>query len=786
MFFKNRTDAQDSRHSYDKCLVFGEPMFVAIISERYQGGTMDYIAHVRKLDTGDWAEPQSLETHLRETAVLAASFAVDFDAAPWAYALGMSHDTGKGTKDWQDYIRDKSGYDEEASSETAPRKIEHSGPGAKLAEEVWGKGAGRFLAYAIAGHHAGLPDWSGSPASLEFRLQKAKTGSIADPYKAMLSGVCPKTPPWKFSPQGLDVSLWMRMLFSCLVDADRLNTEAYMDPKKQQKRSTYLSIPELHERFTAYMQEKTKRPVDPGDDPVYQSRQQVLADCRAAAEAAPGFFSLTVPTGGGKTLSSMAFALGHAEKYGKKRIIYVIPYTSIIEQNANVFREIFGADEIVEHHANLDEDDSTIRSRLATENWDAPVIITTNVQFFESLFAAKTSRCRKLHNIANSVVVLDEAQMIPPEFLEPILETLRLLVAHYRVSFVICTATQPVFEKQKAFPQFPGLPEGSIREIIQDVPSLYTALERVRIEFPKEKDSAITWQNLAGELSEYDQVLCIVSDRKSCRELYAQMPEGTYHLSALMCAQHRSDAIAEIKDTLHKNESIRVISTQLVEAGVDIDFPVVYRAMAGLDSIAQSAGRCNREGKLNAQGELGKVVIFNGPRKAPAGFLRKAGETAAGMLPALDKPLDQGVFARYFSKLYWKLNSLDTKDIMGLLKPDPPHLGIQFRSAAEAFQIIDDKNQRTLVVRYGEGEELITWLKNAVTSGKGFETKLLRKLQRYTISIYADQFLALENRGSLEKIVPGVFALNNAVEYDKRVGLLIDEMPNDPVDFICC
>jgi CRISPR-associated endonuclease/helicase Cas3 len=746
---------------------------------------MDHIAHVRKLDNGDWAEPQSLESHLRGTATLAAQFAGDFDSAQWAYALGMSHDTGKGTAKWQEYIRNKSGYDEEASSETAARKIEHSGPGAKLAEEVFGKGAGRFLAYSIAGHHAGLPDWSGSPAALEFRLQNAKSTAITDQYKTMLSGVAPKMPPWKFSPQGLDLSLWIRMLFSCLIDADRLNTEAYSDPKKHQERNGYLSISELHERFTAYMQEKTKKPVDAGSDPVYRSRQQVLADCLRAADAAPGFFSLTVPTGGGKTLSSMAFALDHAKKYGKKRIIYAIPYTSIIEQNANVFREVFGSDEIVEHHSNLDEDDTMLKTRLATENWDAPIIITTNVQFFESLFAAKTSRCRKVHNIANSVVILDEAQMVPVELLEPILEAMRLLVDHYRVSFVLCTATQPVFEKQQTFSQFPGLPEGSIREIIQDVPGLYAALERVKIEFPAETVDAVTWQDLAGELSGYDQVLCIVSDRKSCRELYAKMPEGTYHLSALMCAQHRSDVITEIKEKLHKNESLRVISTQLVEAGVDIDFPVVYRSMAGLDSIAQSAGRCNREGKLRVQGKLGKVVVFNGPRKAPVGILRKGSETTFRMLPDLDKPLDRQVFARYFSELYWKCNSLDDKGIMALLKPDPPHLGIQFRSAAEAFQIIDDKNQRTIMVRYGEGEELIAWLKNAIKSGKGFETKLLRKLQRYTVSIYANQFFALQNRGSLEEIIPGVFALNNAIEYDERIGLGIDEMPNDPVDFIC-
>jgi CRISPR-associated endonuclease/helicase Cas3 len=587
------------------------------------------------------------------------------------------------------------------------------------------------------------------------------------------------------SQKGLDVSLWIRMLFSCLVDADRLNTEKYMDPEKNKVRKGYRSITELHTLFNSYMQKKTKESPETANSRVYQARQQVLADCRTAADIEPGFFSLTVPTGGGKTLSSMAFALRHAEKYEKKRIIYAIPYTSIIEQNANVFREIFGDDEIIEHHANLDEDDRTLRSRLATENWDAPLIITTNVQFFESLFASKASRCRKLHNIANSVVILDEAQLVPVEFLQPILETMRLLVAHYRVSFVICTATQPVFESQKDFPRFPGLPEGSIREIIQDVSGLYKDLERVKVEYSKEEPVMAAWNDLARELSEYEQVLCIVSDRKSCRELHAQMPKGTYHLSALMCAQHRSDTITEIKDTLREKETVRVVSTQLVEAGVDIDFPVVYRSMAGLDSIAQAAGRCNREGKLNAQGRLGKIIVFNGIRKAPAGMLRKASETARLMLDrGLDNPIDQNVFPAYFSELYWKANSLDIKDIMKLLKPEPPQVGIQFRSASEAFRIIDDKNQRTIVVPYGEGEGFIDLLRNAKKSGKGFEIKLLRKLQRYTISVYSDQFFTMQKRGSLEEIIPGVFALICAVEYDKQVGLLIDEMPNDPEAFM--
>jgi CRISPR-associated endonuclease/helicase Cas3 len=519
------------------------------------------------------------------------------------------------------------------------------------------------------------------------------------------------------------------------------------------------------------MTEKTSAAMDVADTPVNRVRQQVLAGCRAAAQLMPGFFTLTVPTGGGKTLSSMAFALEHAVKYGKGRVIYVIPYTSIIEQNADVFRAALGADQIVEHHSNLDEDDSTPKARLAAENWDAPIIVTTSVQFFESLFAAKTSRCRKLHNIANSVVVLDEAQLVPVEFLQPILAAMKLLVERYKISFVICTATQPAWEARD---DFPGLPAGSMREIVQDVPGLYRDLRRVAVE-PVDTKTPRTWEDLAGELSATDRVLCVVSDRKSCRELHRLMPEGTYHLSALMCAQHRSDLIAEIIEKLKGTGPIRVVSTQLVEAGVDIDFPVVYRALAGLDSIAQAAGRCNREGKLNVEGKLGKVVVFVPPRKAPAGILRKAAETASRMLEdGLSDPIDHASFAPYFSNLYWKANSLDTKGILKLLQPDDLDCGIQFRSAAEAFRIIDDRLQRTVLVPYRDGKKFIDQLKAI-----GPTRDLLRKLQRYAVNVYLNQFSELLNRGSLEEIVPEVFALRCDVEYDKQVGLLVDEMPDD-------
>jgi len=350
--------------------------------------------------------------------------------------------------------------------------------------------------------------------------------------------------------------------------------------------------------------------------PVNALRHEILTACRAAAKLEPGHFSLTVPTGGGKTLSSLAFALEHAVKHNLRRVIYVIPYTSIIEQNADVFKETVGDDQVIEHHSNLDEDDSTSKARLSAENWDAPIIVTTSVQFFESFFAAKPSRCRKLHNIIGSVVVLDEAQLVPVEYLAPILQTMDLLNRRYRISFVISTATQPAFESREGFK---GLPMNSVREIISDIPRLYANLKRVEVEIPQNWVKTTRWEELATELLKEEQVLCVVSDRKSCRNLHKLMPIGTYHLSALMCGQHRSKIITEIKQKLKEGAPVRVISTQLVEAGVDIDFPVVYRALAGLDSIAQAAGRCNREGKLT---EKGRVVVFVPPKKSPPGILR--------------------------------------------------------------------------------------------------------------------------------------------------------------------
>ncbi len=743
----------------------------------------EFIAHVRKNTDGSWAEPQWLEEHLHKTAKLTNDFASKFQSGPWGEAAGLGHDVGKGRLVWQKYLKNKSGFfDEEAHLEGKPGKIPHAIQGAKLAEELFGKAAGRILAYSIAGHHAGLPDWSSAEgagqASLQFQESQIKDLSDIAPFVVDSLKVLPKlVPPWEFA-DGLGLSLWIRMLYSCLVDADFLDTEEYMeiDKLKHNLRGDYYKIPELMEHFKQSMRELDEKA---DDTTVNQIRRNIRTRCEAMAGEKQGIFSLSVPTGGGKTLSSLAFGLKHAEKNELDRIIYVIPYTSIIEQNADVLRWAVGDDQVVEHHSSLDEDDVTPKSRLAAENWDAPVIVTTAVQFFESLFAAKSSRCRKLHNIAKSVVVLDEAQLMPVEYLAPILETMQLLVDHYQVSFVISTATQPALkEREVDGGLFKGLRD--VKEIIGDceqVKELYNSLKRVYVQLPEDIHAISDWEEIARELIRYDQVLCIVSDRKSCRELHSLMPEGTFHLSALMCGRHRSEKIDTITKKLKKNEPVRVISTQLVEAGVDFDFPVVYRALAGLDSIAQAAGRCNREGKLPG---FGKVVVFNAPKKAPPGILRKAAETAHNifMEHPLD-PLDYGLFEKYFSMLYWKANSLDVKKIGSLLSKDCREFVMYFRTAAEKFRIIDDSFHKTILVRYGEGDELIDLLKV-----KGPERWLMRKLQRYTVNILATEFERLLARGSIEAIQPGIFALTSSLEYSKDTGLLVDETLYEPEQLI--
>jgi len=740
-----------------------------------------FIAHISKNDDGTWASPHLLMDHLHRTAILAEKNANKFQSGPWGKLTGLAHDVGKGRLAWQGYLRSKSGYyDEKVQIKHKHKKELHAIYGAKLVEKFFGKTTGRLLAYSIAGHHAGLPDWSNAEgagqSSLQFQNSKIIDLEDIDPqFKEIVRTVKIDHLPWKFT-SGLDLSLWIRMLFSCLVDADFLDTERYMDYRQSRNRGNYSPMSELLNKLNRYDAGLNK---SSSDTPVNQIRRSVRTKCVEKAYEPQGVFSLSVPTGGGKTLSSLAFGLTHAVCHNLDRIIYVMPYTSIIEQNADVFRSAVGKSQVIEHHSNLGKADTDEyylslkqdiadeKARLATENWDAPIIVTTVVQFFESLFAAKYSRCRKLHNIAKSVVILDEAQLIPVEFLKPILETMQLLVDHYHVSFVISTATQPAF-KGRVIDGNGFIGFDKITEIMgDDVDTLYNSLKRVDIHLPKDNQSITTWENLAEELTQYEQVLCIVSDRKSCRELYNLMPKGTFHLSALMCGQHRSKIIEEIKQKLNEKKPVRVISTQLVEAGVDFDFPVVYRAFAGLDSIAQAAGRCNREG---VHPGYGKVVIFNAPLEPPPGILRKAADAARHILSGhYHDPLNHNLFEKFFAELYWKANSLDLKGINALLSPEKTECGIYFRTAAKRFKIVDDSMQTTVLVPYGKGKDLIVLLKT-----KGPDRRLLRALQRYTVNIYTNDFNQMCIRGAIEEVQPNIYAIVTDSDYSLDIGVLIN------------
>ncbi|NPE54615.1 CRISPR-associated endonuclease Cas3'' [Dickeya dadantii] len=716
---------------------------------------LPFIAHVKRNNDGDWNTPHYLDEHLRDVAELAAAIA-PATLSDWARLAGRWHDLGKYRPPFQDYLRKASGYDaENAHIEQAPGRVSHSIAGARYAITALGNGLGHILAYAISGHHAGLPNGRGDAGSLYNRLttgdeeyQQAREQAIpAD----ILQAIPVSLPPLSEE----NIALWLRMLFSCLVDADFLDTERYMSPENAARRekTASLTLASLQPRYQSHMHALAGR--NP-QSPLHQLRQSILDETRQSASLPPGLFSLTVPTGGGKTLASLGFALDHALRHGKKRIIYAIPYTSIIEQNAAVFRQALGDDAVVEHHCNLDNSDDA-RARLACENWDAPIIVTTNVQLFESLHAARTSRCRKLHNLADSVIILDEAQQLPRDFHAPITQVMQQLTELFGVSWVLCTATQPVLEAQRnPFGQLlmPGLTQ--VREIIARPTQLADALRRVEVRFSL---TPCEWRTLAADLAAQPCVLCIVNTRADARTLYQLLADDpdVLHLSAQMCAEHRSQVITQIKQRLEArqqgdNRPLRVISTPLVEAGVDLDFPTVWRAIAGLDAIAQAAGRCNREGKLTRPGI---VQVFMPPALPPAGALRQAAQCTLEMVNAclLTDPLSPEAFHDYFTRFNSK-GERDRHGIGRLLRAEPDSdigLAICFRDAAEKFRLIDDTGVAVIVPWQPDGEEqnpVEYWLQ-CLESDAGAHW-VYRKLQRYSVTLPQTLAVRLQALGALQ------------------------------------
>lgn len=694
---------------------------------------------------------QPLEEHLENVARLAADFAEPFGGEEWMQKLGVIHDIGKGTLPWQAFLRKANSVVDEFS----PFLDGHPTHAFLGAQHIFNCSpqAGKLAAYCIAGHHVGLPNWEDHGASaLKLRLAQ-EYAKCEMPLPLM---TLPTTLPFKVNDTerfGFQLQFYVRMLFSCLVDADYLDTELFIDSKKSCYRSVYPSLEQLYKRFWRNF-DKLRKHAD-SETIVNQSREAVLKDCLEKAVEPHSIFSLTVPTGGGKTLASLAFALKHAQENGKRRIIYVIPFTSIIEQNAKVFRDILGNDAVLEHHCNFVTDDSDWKTRLASENWDAPIVVTTNVQFFDSFYANKTSKSRKLHNVANSIVIFDEVQAIPVEKLKPCLEVIKELSLNYGVTSVLCTATQPAFDYSDTFKS--GLK--NVREIVADVPTLFSTLKRTEDIYLGELDET----EIASLLSEHEQVLCIVNTRQQALDIFSALPESeaNIHLSALMYPSHRSTVLKNIRQRLKDNLPCKVISTQLIEAGVDVDFPCVFRAVSGIDSIAQASGRCNRNGLSKTPC---KVFLFQFPEENRCAFFKQSSQSAQKLLDQFAGILTTPECVKaYFEDYFWKNEQrMDLDGIIEICKK-AQNGNIQFRDIAE-FKMIKSASIPIVIAFDKKAVQLVNSLKFIK-----YKRGVLRKLQQYTVQVYPYQFEALSNW--LETPEIGIHVLFTKDLYSDKTGL---------------
>lgn len=726
------------------------------------------IAHA--IQDPDW-RIHKLDEHLQDVASIASGFVAGQPWAKWVELAGRWHDLGKYSNEFQERIRIGTNYDVDCHLEgKTAQRVDHSTAGAQHAVNVFDL-FGWPLAYAIAGHHGGLLNGDNNGGGdLAHRLAKDICDWRSYAPEALLQAEKSYAFPFEFTRQnpGFGLSFFTRVIFSCLVDADFLDTEHFFSPHKRNWRQTSCDLRTMNEALDLALSQKME---GAAPSAINHRRAEILRACQQKALHPPGLFTLTVPTGGGKTLSSLSFALRHAIQHKRKRIIYVIPYTSIIEQNAAIFRDILGEEAVLEHHCNFEPKSEDYRSRLAAENWDAPLIVTTSVQFFESLFAAKTSRSRKLHNILDSVVILDEAQMLPPPLLIPCMEVLRELTSWYGTSIVLCTATQPALSGP-AFKKAKGL--RADREIIEQPNELYDALKRVSVQSVGELSDS----DLAEHIQSHQQVLCIVNSRRHARELYLSIHEGSgsnLHLSALMCPAHRSERLQSVRQRLLAKQPCRLISTSLIEAGVDISFPCVYRAIAGVDSIAQAAGRCNRENELSAGG---RVFVFEPEQGIHPGF-REQTDAARDILRQFNDPLSLDAVEAYFDRLFWSRGeeSLDQHQIMPKLSAErKPHYN--FREVADLFRFIDSDTTPVIVPYDATASRLIDELRDAEFTGT-----IARRLQRYSVSLYAYQLDRLDEYHAIEWLHDGQFAILARRElYHRDYGLNADDPSSINVD----
>lgn len=700
-----------------------------------------YAHSTTSVNKHDW---QPLAEHLLSVGQMAAQRAAPFGGQQLAQVAGLLHDLGKYTDEFQRRINGEL------------IRVDHATRGAMLAVERYGKTAGHLLAYGIAGHHAGLANGRdpGERSPLQERLKGQGLPALLDQWQQeiqlpALSELGP--PPIKLVPerQVFQLAFLARMLFSCLVDADFLDTEAFYQRIEQRpslRPGQPPALTELRAALERYLGGFT------ADSPVNRIRADILAHVRQRAECPPGLFSLTVPTGGGKTLASLAFALDHAIRHGLRRIIYVIPFTSIVEQNAAVFRQAlgeFGERAVLEHHSAFSDDRSKDRQardklRLAMENWDMPIIVTTAVQFFESLYADRPARCRKLHNIAGSVIIFDEAQTLPLKLLRPCVTAIDELALNYGCSPVLCTATQPALQA----PQFKGGLQG-VRELAPNPPQLFQQLARVQVRQVGILSDEALQQQMAGR----EQVLCIVNNRRHARALYEAMAdqEGARHLTTLMCARHRSQGLAEVRQRLRDGLPCRLAATSLIEAGVDVDFPCVLRAEAGLDSIAQAAGRCNREGRRAL--EASEVLVFqteNPDWKAPDELLQFAQAAREVLRNTRGDPLAPEAITRYFQQLYWQKGEreLDKADLLAEIESKRLE-GIPFEMLAFEFRMIDSVQCPVIIPFDDIARDALKALEFADGCGE-----LARQLQPYIVQLPRQGYNALLQSGAIQPVAP--------------------------------
>ena len=718
---------------------------------------MEYLAHSDKEN----GLKQTVLEHAIGTANCAEKFASSFTVPIYGKILGLYHDIGKFSKEFQNYLL----YGGVRGS------VDHTGAGSI---EIFKTGLNSknptffLLAMCIAGHHGGLPDMGDNPKTSEkgtllYRLNNSSFPDYAV-YKEYLPSIKSEDVPdiTKNLTTAFAQMFYVRMLYSCLVDADYLDTEVFLADKTV-LRSGFIDIAKMKLLVDEYTSK-----FDPASSALNKMRCELLKQCKDAGsdnkQIHKNLYTLTIPTGGGKTLSSLSFALNRAVLTGRQRIIYVIPYTSIIEQNAGVFKGIVGKNNVVEHHMNVvyDDTDGSNRKKLATENWDAPLIVTTNVQFIESIFANKPSKCRKLHNIANSIIIFDEAQMLPEDYLLPCVEVIKELTEHYNCCVVLCTATQPSLDK---------FFDNKALEIIDKPKFYYDVFKRTKIKIL----GKLTKSELAAKLKKYSQVLCIVGTKRKAQQIFELLKEekNVYHLSTNMYPAHRKRILEEVRVKLKNGEVCRVISTSLIEAGVDVDFPTVYKEMDALDSIVQAAGRCNREGKRNVEDSIVYVFELEG-NSNKLRLLEK--QVTENILQEYEDISSPEAITAYFNKLHVLLaENLDKRKIFEFLKHGRQRF--YFKTIASMVKIIND-NTKSIFIPFDSNAKII---EQELRSGARTK-ELMRKMGAYCVNIYyqADNihlesaYEKLLHNNKIEILDENITILVDDKVYDNKIGLIVD------------